>query len=461
VEILLSLDRRRPEPLHAQLERQLREAIRAGRLVAGHRLPSTRELARDLGVSRRLVVEAYAQLTAEGYLSARQGAPTRVAGGDPGGPSAAAAPPRRAPLPYEFHPGQPDLAGFPRTAWLRSARAATRAAADADLGYGDPRGAPALRAAVAAYLGRSRGAGADAARIVICNGAAQGVALVCRALRARGARRLAVEDPGFFVHRWVAAHAGLECVAVGVDEHGLRTDALAAARADAVLVTPAHQAPTGSVLAPHRRAELMRWCEAGDRIVIEDDYDAEYRYDRAPVGALQGLAPERVAYVGSASKVLAPALRLGWLALPAALADAVAAEKALEDHGSATLEQLALADFLARGELDRHLRRMRPRYRRRRDALADALARELPGCGLRGTPAGLHVLATLPDGLAEEPVVAAARRRGVGVHGLGLYRMQSSGAPGLVLGYAGLSPPAIEAGVRRLATAVADVRAAG
>ncbi|HEY2637611.1 MAG TPA: PLP-dependent aminotransferase family protein, partial [Solirubrobacteraceae bacterium] len=287
----------------------------------------------------------------------------------------------------------------------------------------------------------------------------QGVALVARALRARGARRLAVEDPGFHVHRFVAAHAGLELVGVPVDGDGLDTAALAASGADAVLVTPAHQSPMGAVLAPHRRAELVRWCEAGDRFALEDDYDAEYRYDRAPVGTLQGLAPDRVVYLGSASKVLAPGLRLGWLLLPAALADAVAGEKALDDHGTGVLDQLTLADFLERGELDRHLRRMRPRYRARRDALAAGLARALPDVKLHGAPAGLHALATLPDGLDEAALCRAGRRRGVGLHGLTPYRLHSTGPGGLVLGFAGLSEPALEAAVGRLVAAVGDVAA--
>jgi GntR family transcriptional regulator/MocR family aminotransferase len=457
VEILLSLDRDGTEPLHAQLERQLRQAIRDGRLAAVTKVPSSRELARDLGVSRRLVVEAYAQLGAEGYLSARQGAPTRVAGGGPDGAGALDSAPLRNPAPYEFHPGQPDVAAFPRPAWLRSVRAAMRDASHADLGYGDARGAPALRTALAGYLGRSRGAVADPERLLVCSGAGQGLALICRALRRRGARRLAVEDPGFFIHRWVAEHAGLRCVPVPVDEDGIDVEALAETEADAVLLTPAHQAPTGAVLAPARRAEIVRWCEEGGRVAIEDDYDAEYRYDRPPVGTLQGLAPERVAYLGSASKVLAPGLRLGWIVLPGDLTDAVAAEKGLDDHGSEVLGQLALADFLERGELDRHLRRMRPRYRERREAVAAALAEHLPAVRLAGPPAGLHVLALLPREVDEDALVAAARRRGVAVYGLGGYRVAATGDPGLVLGYAGLAPPAIAAGVGRLAAAVTDL----
>ncbi|HZV73954.1 MAG TPA: PLP-dependent aminotransferase family protein [Conexibacter sp.] len=460
MELLLTVARRDDgEALHVQLERQLRAAIRERRLAAGSRLPPTRALAIELGVSRGVVVEAYAQLTAEGYLVARRGARTAVAAA----PRAAAAPkPSSLPraVPEDFHPGTPDLASFPRAAWLRSLRTALASAPDEALGYADPAGTRELRGALARYVGRARGVAADGERLLVTSGLTQGVALACRALHARGARRIAVEDPGFMIHRAVVAHCGLEIVPVPVDERGLRTDALATVTADALLVTPAHQSPLGGVLAPERRAELLAWADAHDAFVIEDDYDAEHRYDREPVGALQGLAPERVVYAGCASKLLAPALRLGWLVLPQALLAPVAMEKALDDLGTSVLDQLAFADFLERGELDRHLRRMRPRYRARRDALVAALARELPDWRLGGgVAAGLHVVALLPEQVDEADFLAAAAARGMRLHGLSWFRVNPTAPapPGLVLGFGNASEPTIDRAVGQLARVAAAV----
>ncbi|HEU4702675.1 MAG TPA: PLP-dependent aminotransferase family protein [Conexibacter sp.] len=458
MELLVRLTRADgPEPLHAQLERQLRDAIRAGRLATGERLPATRLLAAELGVSRGVVVEAYAQLSAEGYLLTRRGAGTTVAAVPRPAP-----PPRPPPFPRpvaeDFHPGTPDLAGFPRGAWQRSLRSVLRSEPDDALGYADPAGTPELRSALARYLGRARGVAAHSASMIVTSGMTQGVALACRVLRARGAERIVVEDPGFFVHRGVAVHCGLRPVPIPVDERGLRTDALTGVEADALLVTPAHQMPLGGVLAPERRMELLAWAEAHDAYVIEDDYDAEHRYDREPVGALQGLAPERVVYAGCASKLLAPALRLGWLVAPQALQQAIAFEKGLDDLGSPTLDQLALADFLARGELDRHLRRMRPRYRARRDALIAALAQELPDWRVgAGIAAGLHVLALLPENLDEQAFLAAAAGRGMRLHGLSWFRV-SAGPPGLVLGFGNASEPALARAVAQLAQVAAAAR---
>ena len=461
MELLLRLTRGGGEPLHTQLERELRTAIRDGRLLAGTRLPASRALASELAVSRGVVVEAYAQLTAEGYLLTRRGAGTVVADA-PRRVELVTEPPRPRALPEDFHPGMPDLASFPRAAWLRSQRSVMRSAPDLALGYPEPAGTPELRAALARYLGRARGVAVSAERTLVTSGLTQGIALACRALRARGARRLAVEDPGFTVHRAVAAHCGLEIVPVTVDAHGLRTDALADVEADALLVTPAHQSPLGGVLPPARRSALLAWAEARDAIVIEDDYDAEYRYDREPVGALQGLAPERVVYAGCASKVLAPGLRLGWLVLPEALLAAATVEKAFDDLGTPVLDQLALADFLERGELDRHLRRMRPCYRARRDALAGALARELPRWRLQGVAAGLHAVALMPDEIDEAAFLAAAAADGMRLHGLSWHRVDTTRpAPaGLVLGYGSASEPAIERAVARLARVAATLGSA-
>ncbi|MBS1869046.1 MAG: PLP-dependent aminotransferase family protein [Actinobacteria bacterium] len=451
MELLVALTRENGrEPLHAQLERQLREAVRSGRLASGTRLPATRVLAAELAVSRGVVVEAYAQLTAEGYLVTRRGAGTTVAAA-PRPARAPTPPPHPRPVAEDFHPGTPDLASFPRGAWLRSLRTVLRELPDDGLGYADPAGAPQLRGALARYLGRARGVACGPERVLVTSGLTQGVALACRALHARGARRIAVEDPGFTVHRAVAAHCGLQPVPVPVDVHGLRTDALAALDADALLVTPAHQMPLGGVLAPQRRAELLAWADAHDAYVIEDDYDAEHRYDREPVGALQGLAPERVIYAGCASKVLAPGLRLGWLAVPQALWAALEREKTLDDLGSPLLEQLTLADFLERGELDRHLRRTRPRYRARRDALIAALARELPSWRIgAGIAAGLHVVALLPETVDEAALLATAAERGMRLHGLSWFRV-TPGPAGVVPGFGNASEPTLARAVAQLA----------
>lgn len=466
MELLLTLDRapangRAPLPLHVQLEEQLRDGIRGGHLLPGTRLPATRELARQLAISRGVVVEAYAQLTAEGYLTTRRGAGTVVAA--TARPAPPPAPPRMpSSAPEDFHPGTPDLAGFPRGAWIRSLRTVARDAPDSVYGYVDPLGAPELRTTLARYLGRARGVGSSPEQIVVTTGLTQGVALVARALVRRGARRVVVEDPGFMVHRAVLAHCGLEPVPVAVDEEGLRTDLLDGLSADAALVTPAHQSPLGGVLGPRRRAQLLDWARREQAVVIEDDYDAEYRYDRGPVGALQGLAPELVAYAGCASKVLAPSLRLGWLALPPDLLDGVRLEKAMDDLGTPVLDQLALADFVERGELDRHLRRMRPRYRARRDALVTALAEHLPEWRIHGVAAGLHTVALLPEQVDERSLLARAERAGMRLHGLAWFRVAEPGPPGIVLGYGGLSEPTIQRLVPLLGAVYAEeLEAAG
>ena len=386
IELLLSVRREGGRTLGSQIEDRLRAAIREGALRPGARVPSTRDLAHQIGVSRRVVVDAYAQLAAEGYLSLRQGARPQVSAAAVGAHPTSAIPALPQPRPrFDFRPSTPDVSTFPRAAWLRSLRRAVSAVTDADLGYGDPRGVIALRSALAEYLGRVRGVVADPERVVITNGYTQGLGLVCRALATAGARRIALEDPSNPEDAMVAIRAGLDPVRVGVDAGGTRLDDVMRVDPDALVLTPAHQHPTGVVLAGERREALLAWLRRRNAVVIEDDYDAEFRYDRAAVGALQGLDPDRVAYAGSASKTLAPALRLGWLVVPPALLESVTQEKLLADRGTARIEQYAFADFLNRGELDRHLRRMRARYRRRRDALVEALAAALPEprCGGR------------------------------------------------------------------------------
>jgi GntR family transcriptional regulator/MocR family aminotransferase len=451
-ELLVELDRSARRPLRAQLEDALREAVRSGRLPARDRLPASRALAVDLGISRRLVVDAYAQLIAEGYLLARPGAGTFVAGA-PAAPTAPLAERRPPPLAFDFFPGYPDLASFPRRAWLKVLRETLREAPDRAFGYPDPRGAIELRRALAEHLGRVRGVVADPEAIVICSGAAQAFALLARALPRAP---IAVEDPGLPAHRAILAAHGAEPVPLALDEQGARVEELAAggacAGARAALVTPAHQAPTGVVLSSARRAWLLAWARERSAVVIEDDYDAEYRYDRAPLGAMQGLSPERVIYMGTVSKTLAPALRLGWLVAPSHLVEALAEQKLLADHGSPAIDQLALARLLQSGAYDRHLRQARRRYRARRDALLAAVAEHLPGARVTGLAAGLHALLRLPGAVDGAALMRAAARHSLGVYPLGFaYFRPRPVEDGLILGYANLAEPAIEEGIRRLA----------
>jgi len=431
----------------------MRELIRERTLSAGARLPSSRALADDLGVSRRLVVDAYAQLLAEGYLTARPGAGTYVAA-SAGQARGRSAPPAAAPLQFDFFPGSPDLASFPRTLWMRALRDVLRSAAPSAFAYPDPRGALELRTALAAYLRRVRGVVVEPRSLIICAGATQGLALLGRALVRRGVEGIAVEDPGLPPHRAVLAYAGLQVRGAAVDEQGLEVSGI---EQPVVLCTPAHQCPTGVVLSPTRRGELVQWARAGG-LVIEDDYDAEFRYDRTPLAALQGLAPEHVVYLGTVSKTLAPGLRLGWLVLPGSLIEAVTEAKMLEDLGSSTLEQLVLARLLESAAYDRHLRRARRRNRDRRDALLAAVARELPEARVTGISAGLHALVRLPAPFDVGRLLASAARRSLAVYPLSLHMISPPAeSDALVLGYANLSEPAIDEGIRRLAAVLAEL----
>ncbi len=456
-ELLVSLDRGGDLALHEQIERSIRDGVRSGRLAAGTRMPSTRGLAGELGVSRGVVTEAYGQLVAEGYLTASQGAPVRVTSAIRATTPHAPARSLLSAFAYNFHPGLPDLASFPRDRWLRSLRTALRESPLDAVGYRDPRGVPELREVLGDYLGRVRGTAVDPEHVMICTGFMQGFSLLCRVLAAEGVRAIALEDPGWHTHRLIVEQAGLEVVPIGVDAQGLEVSALERTDAAVVVVTPAHQFPTGAVLSPERRAALVEWAESGERLIVEDDFDGEYHYERAAVGALQGLAPERVLYIGSASKRLAPGMRLGWLLLPSWLAWQMISSKAAEDGGSEVFGQLALCDFVARGELDRHLRRMRLRYRQRRTALLDELARSLPHGRPRDGAAGLFELIELPEAVNEAALIAAAAARDVGVEGLALHSYASGGRPGLVLGFGSLPVPAIEHGIRLLGEAYSEV----
>jgi GntR family transcriptional regulator/MocR family aminotransferase len=446
--------------VRAGLEEALRESVQTGRLAPGTRLPSSRALAADLGIARNSVAEAYGQLVAEGWLTAQQGSGTRVADAVPTSDhwGAAAADARSSPgirQRYDLRPGSPDLSAFPRLAWLSAARKALTAAPTQALGYGDPRGLPELRTVLAGYLARARGVRASPDRIVVCTGFTQGLALLCQVLPGAGVTRVALEEYGRPGPARTLGSSGLATALVGVDERGAVLDP--APGAEAMLLTPAHQYPLGSVLSPRRRADAARWAAGTGGLIIEDDYDGEFRYDRQPVGALQALAPEHVAYVGTASKTLAPGLRLGWLVLPARLVDAVTEAKATADGQTSSLQQLTLAEFIASGAYDRHIRRARLDYRRRRDRLIDALAARAPGVRLTGIAAGLHAVADLPAGQSEEQAVARAAARGVAVDALGGYALGDHfRGPALVVGYA--SPPAhaYTTALARLVAAIGD-----
>ncbi|MES4901207.1 MULTISPECIES: PLP-dependent aminotransferase family protein [unclassified Streptomyces] len=412
--------------VRAALIRALRDAVRGGRLAPGTRLPSSRSLAADLGIARNTVADAYGELVAEGWLTARQGSGTRVARRVvPPEPTPPRTPPtaeaRRRPA-YDLRPGSPDVSSFPRAAWLSAARRALTAAPHDAFAYGDASGRPELRRALADYLARARGVRADPERIVVCAGFKQGLAVLSRVLRAAGERHVAVESYGLDMHWGVMRRAGLRTVPLPVDDRGARTDELAGlSGVRTVLLTPAHQFPTGVPLHPDRRAAVVDWASRTGGLVVEDDYDGEFRYDRNPVGALQGLDPEHVLYLGTASKSLAPVLRLAWMVVPGHLMDELLAAKETGEWPTAGLDQLTLAEFLDSGAYDRHVRGMRLRYRRRRDQLVAALAEYAPQVRVRGIAAGLHAVLDLPPG-TERSVLQGAAWQGLAMDGLARFR---------------------------------------
>ena len=458
LDLLLAVDRSAPLGLRAQLEAALREAMRAGRLDVGDRLPSSRVLARALGVSRGVVQDCYEQLVAEGYLTSRAGSSTRVAAvadDESVRPTATRVAPLRPR--FDFAPATPDLESFPRADWVWATREVCRTVVTADLGYGDPRGHVALRTVLAGYLRRVRAASVSAEHLVVCNGFAQGVRCALAAIHRTGISTVAFEDPGVGnagVSETVrsAAALGLSVRYVPVDEHGVDVAALEASGAQAVVVTPAHQSPTGVVMAPHRRHLLVDWARRNDGVVIEDDYDSEFRYDREPVGVVQGLAPAQVVMIGTASKSLAPAVRLGWVICPPHLLEAMTDEKQSDDRGTSTLLQLTVAALLESGRYDRHLRHMRSTYGRRRSTLVRTLAVHAPALTLGGLAAGFHAVAPLPPGANEAAVIAAAAARSVGLYGMSAYRSDQSEHPGrLLIGFGNIAEHNIAEGIELVA----------
>jgi GntR family transcriptional regulator/MocR family aminotransferase len=436
--------------LRARLEYALREAVRSERLPPGTRLPSTRALCAELGVSRGVVVDAYAQLAAEGYLHTRRGGGTTVAATATRDGSRPRDPGPEPAMRHDMSPFRPALNGFPRRAWSAALMRVLRSVPDERLGYPDPAGVPELRATLAAYLGRVRGVRTSAEQIVITTGLRQGLDLLWSTLHAEGAKRVAIEEPGWRGISETAMDAGLEVVGLPVDRDGLVVERLRQEDVAAAALAPAHQYPTGAVLSATRRGALLAWAQTREVLIVEDDYDAEYRYDRQPIGSLQGLSPEHVVYGGSASKTLAPAMRLGWMALPERLVAPIAARQRLRGGMPGPLQQLALADLIERGELDRHLRRQRRRYHHQREVLLAAIGTELPGVTVQGAAAGLYAVLHLPPSLDEQAVLRAASARGIALEGLG------GDIPAVVVGYANLSDTAIEPAVHALAASIEE-----
>jgi GntR family transcriptional regulator / MocR family aminotransferase len=467
-DLLVNLDRG-AGPLGAQIQDQLREAIRERRLSAGERLPSTRRLAELLGVSRGTVVDVYEQLLAEGYIESSVGSGTRVAalpevgpagrtpevGSPPGSPASG-------PAVADFEYGIPDLGSVPLSAWSWAVSEATRTLPTHELGDEDPAGSWHLREVVTAYHRRVRSGCAVAGDAIVVSGFRQGLAFALATLAQHGIRQIALEDPGPREHDVIARRAGLDAVPVPVDDHGLDIDRLRETGARAVLLTPAHQCPTGVALSPSRRRDLVGWADEVDGVILEDDYDAEFRYDRQPVGSLQGLDPERVIALGSVSKTLAPAIRLGWVLAPARFVPGIVEEKRLSSRGAPGLDQEALALLMETGRFDRHLRRVREVYRARRDVLAAEVELAFGSDRLQGLAAGCHALLRLPDGTSESAVVETAASMGVRVNGLGQYRFVAANGkaeshplpPALVLGFGNVTEHRISRGIRTLAEAV-------
>lgn len=442
------------------LAERFRSAISDGRLPIGSRLPATRVLAAELQVSRGVVTEAYQRLTEDGHVAGRGRAGTVVVAAPIGttpasparvspSPGAVVAEPgldifdamRAVPAQIDLTPGVPDLAAFPRAAWLKAERAVLTDLSASAFGYGDPAGTPMLRLAVANWLARNRGIKADPDDIIIVAGVSQALGLIAQVLTREGITDIAVEDPGSLGSRQHLQNWGMRTPPIPVDSDGLRVDELRNTGARAVLVTPAHQFPTGVVLDGERRRELMQWAADGG-LIVEDDYDAEHRYDRPPVPALRAMLADHVIYAGSISKLLAPALRIGWMLAPAQYKDALVGAKRLADLGNAGLPQLVLANLMESGELERQLRFVRKRHRQRRDAMIDAISNYLPGATVHGAAAGLHLTITFDAPMDDVELANAALAKGVKTQPL-CWHAQRAQPPGLVLGYAARTPTEI------------------
>jgi GntR family transcriptional regulator / MocR family aminotransferase len=456
IDLLLELPQTPGAHLRARIEAALREAIRSGRLLRGARLPPTRTLARDLGISRGTLLEVYAQLAAEGWITGRQGSST-VVSVQPGPPAASpvrmASPTR---MRFDLRPGRPDPSSFPRAEWLRALRRVLALASNDAFGYGSPQGQLSLRNQLAGYLARARGLWVTPEDVVITSGFTQALGLVARAVTGRRSPRIAMEEPSMSLHRSIVRAAGAELLLVAVDDEGLRVEELeAAGHVDLVVVTPNRQHPTGVTLSPARRSRLLAWARAGGSLILEDDYDGEFRYDRRPIGPLQGLDPEVVIHSGTASKTLAPAVRLGWLVSPRRLRQELVRQKELADWHSSTLEQLAFSEMLVTAAYDRHIRKMRRRYQQRRDTLLTALHAVKPGLAVHGIESGLNLLISVSELEVEAAALSAARKAGVGIDGLatgGYFEHHPS--PGILIGYAASPEHAFRSAIETLVSSI-------
>jgi GntR family transcriptional regulator/MocR family aminotransferase len=463
------------EPLSRQVYAGLRRGILDGTFCAGDRLPSTRDLAEQLRISRTVVVLAYDQLLSEGFVEGRVGSgtyvPAGVASPRPGGSTrsarfrlsrfgafaAATGPtfvfpkPHAKPLPYDFSYGRSDVESFPFEQWQRILHRRERRVRVRELDYGPAAGTDALREAIAAHVRRSRAVVCDPGQVIVVNGSQQALDLVARVLIEPG-DRVAIEDPIYQGTREIVRAAGARLDAIRVDRDGLDPKALSP-RARLAFVTPSHQYPSGGILPLARRQALLRWARRANAAIVEDDYDGEFRYDGKPLESLQGLDSEgRVVYVGTFSRTIFSALRIGYLVVPKTLAAAFASGKWLCDRHTPTLEQETLAEFIASGMYERHLRRLRRRNAGRRAALLGALDQHLGGrVEITGAGAGAHVVLWPAKRISEAAVVEAAASRGVGVYGIAPYFFRRSTRPGIILGYSRLRETDIREGVRRLA----------
>jgi GntR family transcriptional regulator / MocR family aminotransferase len=456
LDLPLALDRSDPVPMACQLSDRIRAAIQQGILQDGTRLPSSRALAADIGVSRGVVTASYEQLASGGFLLQVPRSVPRVHSPRPASP---AEPPDQPAPRHDFTAIAPDLGLFPRREWLRALQDVLRLAPDSALDYAPGEGLAALRHELAAYLGRVRGVHAQPAQIVITQGFTQGLAVITRVLTRRGATSIAIENPYDSEFIKTAKRSSLDLVPLPVDGRGADIGQLAATQAGAALLTPAHQFPMGSVLDGQRRREALEWASGTGAVIIEDDYTAEYRYDRTPVTALQGLGPDHVIYAGSTSKTLAPGLRLGWLVVPPDWLPEIRQEKWEQDSGSPSLDQLAFARFLATGEFDEHLRRTRRTYARRRHRFIGQIQHHLPQVTVVGASAGLHLTALLRQEVDMPAFLNAAAAAGIHVNDLSSYAFAPHGhGQGIVLGYSRIREASAAAALGLLATLLDEHR---
>ncbi|MFC6598226.1 PLP-dependent aminotransferase family protein [Kitasatospora paranensis] len=463
--ISIEVDRESSESLTKQIQEAVKCRIAERILHPGTRLPSTRQLASDLGISRSVAVEAYEQLTAEGYLICLQGSGTRVAERPYGETSTNSTPlvEREPALPvsWDLRTGRANVTNFPRIEWLACYRTVLAAAGRDELDYPPVAGLAALRDALAGYLGRVRGVRGSTDTVMVTAGFAQGLSLLCEALPRLGVRTLAIEDPGHSGQRRFIDDSGMHTVPVPVDADGIDVEYLASTGVRAVLVTPAHQFPTGVTMSAQRRRDLVRWAEEVDGLIIEDDYDGEFWFDRhSRPSALQSMAPDHVVYAGTASKALVPGLRLGWMVIPPHLAAMIGRIRSRHDLGSDGITQRAFAELITSGMLDRHLRRVRSRYRSRREAFTQAVDLHLPFARVAGSSAGLHAYLELPPDIDESVLVEAALARSVLVHGGRRHRFGPGEHPAaLVIGYSTLPLAGIAESMYAIRDAVDEQRA--